>query len=74
MSGRILFCIKVFKTNAKNIVLKLNMYSVHVPFSTILEISMTFRDFLGMYAFGLEETNFYKEAEETARKVRSCYI
>lgn len=25
-------------------------------------------DFLGMYAFGLEETNFYKEAEETARK------
>lgn len=25
-------------------------------------------DFLGMYAFGLEETNFYTEAEATARK------
>ena len=37
-----------------------------VPFSC-------YSDFLGMYAFGLEETNFYKEAEETARKVNIFY-
>ena len=29
------------------------------------------RYLFGLYAFGLEETNFYREAEKQARKVRS---
>ena len=33
-----------------------------------------FRDLLGMYAFGLEETNMYAKAEQTAKQVKPYFI
>ena len=39
------------------------------PNDRIYGIFFNCRYLFGMYAFGLEETNFYQEAEKQARKV-----
>ena len=52
--------------------LKCNLFASSLVFFSTMTV--IYRYLFGLHAFGLEETNFYREAEKQARKVQCSTI